>query len=249
MAVGPKLLTNVGETVRQRLDLASVALSVPAFGALVDGLSQIGAAAAGSGLNVKAVAALGVGVAALALFVARQLRPQRRSSPLLDLRAFTYRMSTISTLLVVAAMMALFGGVLLRPIYLQSVLHVDAQATGLILLRGGIIMGLSGPVIGRLSDRIGPLPLTVSGSVHMAFTSGLNPLPPAPCSHGSAIMSTLRQVAGAAGTALLVSTYIIASAHGDPAAGMRAAFLAAKLVSVAAVELAALMRRTAPDSG
>ena len=37
-----------------------------------------------------------------------------------------------------------------------------------------------------------------------AFTSGLNPLPPHLYSHGSAMLSTLQQVAGGAGTALLV---------------------------------------------
>lgn len=78
-------------------------------------------------------------------------------------------MFTVSTLLMVVAMMALFGGILLLPIYLQSVRHVDALATGLILLPGGLIMGLSGPLIGRLFDKIGPLPLTVSGSVLMVL--------------------------------------------------------------------------------
>ncbi len=38
-----------------------------------------------------------------------------------------------------------------------------------------------------------------------AFTTGLNPLPPQLYSHGSAILATLQQVAGAAGTALLVA--------------------------------------------
>jgi len=284
MAVGARCLSNVGETERQRLDTGSVALTIPAFGALVYGLSQIGAQTPGSGPNVPAIAALAAGTAAMALFVARQLRLQRGGAPLLDLRAFRFRMFTVSTLLMVVAMMALFGGILLLPIYLQSVRHVDALATGLILLPGGLIMGLSGPLIGRLFDKIGPLPLTVSGSVLMvlclwqysqldahtavwwitavqtalnlglallftpAFTTGLNPLPPALYSHGSAIMSTLQQVAGAAGTALLVSIYALVSARGDPVAGMRAAFLAATLMALGAVVLAALMRRTAPGN-
>jgi DHA2 family lincomycin resistance protein-like MFS transporter len=38
-----------------------------------------------------------------------------------------------------------------------------------------------------------------------AFTTGLNPLPPNLYSHGSAILATLQQVAGAAGTALLIT--------------------------------------------
>ena len=37
------------------------------------------------------------------------------------------------------------------------------------------------------------------------FTAGLNPLPPYLYSHGSAILATLQQVAGAAGVALLVA--------------------------------------------
>ena len=77
-----------------------------------------------------------------------------------------------------------------------------------------------------------------------AFTTGLNPLPPHLYSHGSAIMSTLQQVAGAAGTALLVSVYAVVSASAGMVAGMHAAFLTASVIAVAAVVLAALMRKT-----
>ena len=78
-----------------------------------------------------------------------------------------------------------------------------------------------------------------------AFTTGLNPLPPHLYSHGSAIMSTLQQVAGAAGTALLVSIYAVVSAGAGIVAGMHAAFLTAAVIAVAAVVLSAMMRKTA----
>ena len=78
-----------------------------------------------------------------------------------------------------------------------------------------------------------------------AFTTGLNPLPPHLYSHGSAIMSTLQQVAGAAGTALLVSIYAFVAAGSGMVAGMHAAFLTAAVIAVAAVVLSALMRKTA----
>ena len=42
-------------------------------------------------------------------------------------------------------------------------------------------------------------------AVHPGLHHRLNPLPPHLYSHGSAILSTLQQVAGAAGTALLVA--------------------------------------------
>jgi DHA2 family lincomycin resistance protein-like MFS transporter len=146
-------------------------------------------------------------------------------------------------------------------------------------------MGLLGPVIGRLFDRVGPLPLTVTGSILMvlalwqfsgldsqspvgwiiglhvslslglallftpAFTTGLNPLPPHLYSHGSAILSTLQQVAGAAGTALLVSIFAVVSAGAGVVAGMHAAFLTAAAIALAAVVLSALMRRTEGAAG
>ncbi|MDE8668540.1 DHA2 family efflux MFS transporter permease subunit [Pseudarthrobacter sp. H3Y2-7] len=278
LAIGAKYLTNVGETEKTKLDFLSVLLTVPAFGGLVYGLSQIGGGQSGPG--AVAIAALAIGVASLAVFVLRQLRLQKADAPLLDLRAFNFRMFTVSVLLMVVAMMALFGTVILLPLYLQEVRGLGSLETGLVLLPGGLAMGLLGPFIGRLFDKVGPLPLTVTGSVLMvvtlwqfsmldagtevwwivtlhvvlsfglallftpAFTTGLNPLPPHLYSHGSAIMSTSQQVAGAAGTALLVSIFAVVSASSGLVAGMSAAFLTATVIAFAAVVLSAMMRKT-----
>ncbi|MHA7223827.1 DHA2 family efflux MFS transporter permease subunit [Arthrobacter sp. RHLT1-20] len=278
-AIGARYLTNIGEKEKTKLDALSVLLTVPAFGGLVYGLSQIGGGQGGSGS--PALAALAVGVIALVAFVLRQLKLQKSEAPLLDLRAFNFRMFTVSVLLLVVAMIALFGAVILLPLYLQEIRGLTSLETGLTLLPGGLAMGLLGPFIGRLFDRVGPLPLTVTGSsllvvalfqfsrldaatpvgwiiaLHVglslglaliftpAFTTGLNPLPPHLYSHGSAIMSTLQQVAGAAGTALLVSIYAVVSAASGIVAGMHAAFLTASVIAVAAVVLATLMRKTA----
>ena len=281
LAIGAKYLTNVGETEKAKLDALSVILTVPAFGGLVYGLSQIGGGHGGqAGPGVAAIAALVIGVASLTVFVLRQLRLQKGDAPLLDLRAFNFRMFTVSVLLMVVAMMALFGGVILLPLYLQEIRGLGSLETGLALLPGGLAMGLLGPVIGRLFDKVGPLPLTVTGSVLMvvtlwqfsmldagtpvwwivtlhvglsfglallftpAFTTGLNPLPPHLYSHGSAIMSTTQQVAGAAGTALLVSIFAVVSASSGLVAGMSAAFLTATVIAFAAVVLSAMMRKT-----
>ncbi len=279
LGIGVRYLTNIGETGKTRLDLPSVLLTVPAFGGLVYGLSQIGGHQSGPGIS--AGAALLVGVLALTAFVLRQLKLQKTDGPLLDLRAFDFRMFTVSVLLLVVAMIALFGTVILLPLYLQEIRGLKALETGLALLPGGLAMGLLGPFIGRLFDKVGPLPLTVTGSVMMvaalwqfstldagsavgwiialhvglslglalvftpAFTTGLNPLPPHLYSHGSAILSTLQQVAGAAGTALLVSIYAVVAAGSGAVAGMHAAFLTAAVIALAAVVLSAMMRRSA----
>ncbi|UTT69846.1 DHA2 family efflux MFS transporter permease subunit [Arthrobacter sp. DNA4] len=281
LAIGAKYLTNVGEVEKGKLDFLSVILTVPAFGGLVYGLSQIGGGHGGqAGPGAGAVAALVIGVAALTIFVLRQVRLQKAAAPLLDLRAFNFRMFTVSVLLMVVAMMALFGGVILLPLYLQEVRGLGSLETGLALLPGGLAMGLLGPVIGRAFDKVGPLPLTVTGSILMvvalwqfsmldagtavwwiitlhvalsfglallftpAFTTGLNPLPPHLYSHGSAIMSTTQQVAGAAGTALLVSIFAVVSAASGLVAGMSAAFMTATVIAFAAVVLSAMMRKT-----
>ncbi|WP_426975596.1 DHA2 family efflux MFS transporter permease subunit [Pseudarthrobacter sp. O4] len=278
-AIGAKYLTNIGETEKTRLDALSVLLTVPAFGGLVYGLSQIGGGQGGPGS--PAVIALAVGVAAMLGFVLRQLKLQKSAAPLLDLRAFNFRMFTVSVLLLVVAMIALFGAVILLPLYLQEIRGLKSLETGLALLPGGLAMGLLGPFIGRIFDKVGPLPLTLAGSAMLvlslfqfslldadtpvgwiialhvglslglallftpAFTTGLNPLPPHLYSHGSAIMSTLQQVAGAAGTALLVSIYAVVSAASGLVAGMHAAFLTAAVIALAAVVLSAMMRKTA----
>lgn len=281
LAIGAKYLTNVGKPEKARLDVLSVILTVPAFGGLVYGLSQIGGGHGGqAGPSAGAIAALVIGVATLTVFVLRQVRLQKAAAPLLDLRAFKFRMFTVSVLLMVVAMMALFGGVILLPLYLQQVRGLGSLETGLALLPGGLAMGLLGPVIGRAFDKVGPLPLTITGSVLMvvtlwqfsmldagtavwwivtlhvglsfglallftpAFTTGLNPLPPHLYSHGSAIMSTTQQVAGAAGTALLVSIFAVVSATSGLVAGMSAAFLTATVIALAAVVLSAMMRKT-----
>ena len=90
--------------------------------------------------------ALAVGVVALAAFVLRQLKLQKSDGPLLDLRAFTFRMFTVSVLLLVVAMIALFGAVILLPLYLQEIRGLTSLETGLVLLPGGLAMGLLGPV-------------------------------------------------------------------------------------------------------
>jgi DHA2 family lincomycin resistance protein-like MFS transporter len=88
-----------------------------------------------------------------------------------------------------------------------------------------------------------------------AFTTALNPLPPSLYSHGSAILSTLQQVAGAAGTALLVGvmagrTASLTSA-GIPAlaaqvSGLHTAFLIATVVALGAVICALFLSNTQP---
>ena len=289
LVLGARLLGAVSEPSRQRLDVASVLLSVPAFGGLVYGLSRLGEGG-GEGLST-ALGSLALGVLCLLAFGRRQLRLARGGDPLLDLRAFRYPMFSLSLTMLCITMVALFGMIILLPIYLQTIRGLDSLQTGLLLLPGGLLMGLAGPVVGRLFDRHGPRGLATFGAVllvstmwlfstvdagtpvwmlvgtHLvlslglaclftpAFTTALNPLPPSLHSHGSAILSTLQQVAGAAGTALLVAimTGRAASlnASGTPALaaqgeGLQTAFAVAAVAALGAVACALFLRNEKP---
>ncbi len=286
LVYGSRRLVNVGQSGRQRLDVLSVVLSVPAFGGIVYGLSQLGQDSA-AGMRL-AIGFLVLGVICLLVFGRRQLRLARGpGSPLLDLRPFGYRMFSLSLALLCIAMVSLFGVVILLPIYLQTVRGVESLSTGLMLLPGGLLMGLLGPAVGRIFDRYGPRMLTILGAslltlamwrftqvgpatpiwllvlLHVvlmlglaclftpSFTAGLNPLPPHLYSHGSAILATLQQVAGAAGTALLIAIMSSRAAElvrsgvpetGALLGGIQRSFGVAALISIAAIVCAAFMR-------
>lgn len=163
LAIGTAKMQNVTDPRRAAIDVPSVILSAVAFGGIIYGLSQLGEASTGSA--VPAWIPLVAGVAGLALFVARQLMLQRRDAALLDLRVFTSRNFTISIVAIAVSMMALFGTIILIPIYVQTVLGMDPLVSGLLLLPGGLVMGLLGPVVGRIYDRRGPRVLLVPGAL------------------------------------------------------------------------------------
>jgi DHA2 family lincomycin resistance protein-like MFS transporter len=163
LALGAAKIQNVTNPRRSSIDLVSVLLSALAFGGIIYGLSQLGEASSGSA--VPSWAPLAAGAAALALFIARQLRLQRSDRALLDLRTFSSRNFTISLATTFVTMMALFGAIILLPIYVQSVLGMEPLVAGLLLLPGGILMGILGRVSGRIYDRRGPRVLLVPGAL------------------------------------------------------------------------------------
>ena len=163
LLLGMARIQNVTTPRRAHFDVLSVILSAFGFGGLVYGLSNLGGESEGAG-PAAAVVPLIVGGIALALFALRQFALQRRDAALLDLRTFTSRTFTFSILMLTISMMALFGTIILLPIYMQTVLGLDALSTGLLLLPGGLVMGLLAPFVGRAYDRFGPTGLLVAGS-------------------------------------------------------------------------------------
>ena len=254
------------------IDVVSVPLSAVAFAGLVLGLSLFGESGHG-GQRIPAWVPMVVGAGAMVVFGLRQVRLQRRDRAFLDLRPFAYRRFSVSLGLVVLGFMGLFGAIIMVPLYVQDVLEKSALVAGLATLPGGVLMGVAGPLVGRVYDRRGARVLVVPGSMLLCaslwgltlltasspiwelvilqsvmmvglalmftplMTDALGVLPDRLYSHGSAILTTLQQVGGAAGTALFVTVMANASQSGGAPdmPGIHAAFLAAAVISVVAV--------------
>ena len=288
LALGWAKLVNVTEPKKAPLDLISVPLSAIGFGGLVYGLSTIGEGH-GEGGPVPIWLPLVVGGVVLVIFIARQLMLRDRA--LLNFHTFKVKVFTVSVIMMGFAMMALFGMIILLPIYMQSVLGMEPLTAGLLLLPGGLVMGLLAPAIGRAFDRVGARKLVIPGAVLVSsglwimstfgvstsmvwvlvahvvlsvglallftplFTSSLGSLPQDLYSHGSAVIGTVQQVAGAAGIALFVSimslrigTELAAGADtvAATAAGLRLGFTTGAAISMLMIVAAFFVRRP-PD--
>lgn len=289
LLVGARTLRRGDVQEPPRLDVLSIPLAGLGFGGLVYGLSLIGA----EGLPAwQLPTALGVGVLGLVAFVLRQVRLQRTDDALLDLRTFRHPLFTASVTVMMIAMAAMFGTLILLPLILQDSLGLEPLQVGLITLPGAMLTGLLGPIVGRLYDRWGPRPLVIPGALVVLaalvlytqlstttpwwmvlimqmvlslgfaftfpplFTVSLGSLPKHLYGHGSAVLSTVQQVAGAAGTAAFVTIMATRQAQlvetGVPSGdalleGARLAFMGAAALWVLGVIATLRLRKPADD--
>jgi MFS family permease len=122
------------------------------------GLAEIGSS--GSFTTTKAWLPLLGGVVLIGVFALHALRTKR---PLLDLRLYrrgTFASASIAMFCLGAAM---FGGMILMPLYWQQVRGESVVDTGLLTAPMGLGMALVMPLVGRLTDRLGGGPLALFG--------------------------------------------------------------------------------------
>lgn len=162
LTAGILWIRDVAEKEHQAIDPLSIVLSLLAFGGVVWGLSELGESVHGASV-VNPYVPLAVGVVMLGVFVGRQLSRQRTDSALLDLRTFRSRNFRLAVGIMAISMVAMFGAMILLPLVLQDAMGYSPTLAGLVVLPGGLAMGLLGPVVGRLYDRVGPRPLMVPG--------------------------------------------------------------------------------------
>jgi EmrB/QacA subfamily drug resistance transporter len=148
------------------LDWLGAVLLCPGLAGIVLGLSEI-ESHGGIGQPI-AFAPILAGFALVGLFVRHSLRVAR---PLIDLRLFRsggFRASATATFLLGGA---LFGTLLVLPLYYQVDRGQSALDAGLLLAPQGIGAAVMLPISGRLTDRIGGGPVVVAGVTILALAT------------------------------------------------------------------------------
>jgi EmrB/QacA subfamily drug resistance transporter len=157
------LTADAGRADPGKFDWLGAVLLCPGLAAVVFGLSETeGNGGIGHPITLGPIIA---GLVLVGLFARHSLRIER---PLMELRLFGspgFRAAASTTFFLGAA---LFGMLLVLPLYYQVVRGESALRAGLLLAPQGVGAALMLPISGRLTDRLGGGPVVVAGCVVLA---------------------------------------------------------------------------------
>ena len=156
-----RLLPEAVPQLGRRLDLRGLVVLAPGLAIFVYGMSE--AAGAGGFGSGRTIAGIAVGLALVGLFAVHALR--RGADALIDVSLFARRgfAAAAGTNLFVG--IALFGALILLPLYYQVVRGESPLATGLLLVPQGVGAAVAMPIAGRLTDEIGARAVIPAGVV------------------------------------------------------------------------------------
>jgi EmrB/QacA subfamily drug resistance transporter len=140
------------------LDVRGLALMSTGLPLLTYGLAEVGST--GTFTATKVVVPILAGLVLIALFATHALRVP---NPLLNLRLYRRPTFSSASFAMFCLGAALFGGMILLPLYWQGVRHESVVDTGLLTAPQGLGMALVMPLAGKLTDRYGGGPLALIG--------------------------------------------------------------------------------------
>jgi len=150
---------NAPAATRKPFDILGLALLSPGLALLTFGLSE--ATGHNGFASATCLVSLIAGAALVAAFVVHSLR--KRENPLVNLRVLRIRSSAAASSVLFLAGLSLYGPLLVLSLYYQQIQGRSAILTGLLLAPQGIGSLLPRTVAGKLTDRIGPRLVVVTG--------------------------------------------------------------------------------------
>ena len=134
----------------ERLDVLGLILVAAGVVGVTYGLAESGDT--GTLASGQVLIPLAIGLVLIAAFVLRALRIE---FPLLDVRLYANRAFSAASITTFCLGGALFGAMILMPLYFQIVRGEDAVTTGLLLIPQGIGAAIAMHVSGRSTERFG----------------------------------------------------------------------------------------------
>ncbi len=132
-----------------RLDWAGLLLAAVGTLCLLNGMVELHGAA-----SAQAWGLLGVALACTVGFIAWQRQQARRGAmPLMHPDLFAVPSFAMGSLVAFIYGTALFGSTYLLPLYIQMAQQLSASHVGTIMLPAGLVLAVTIPLAGRLSDR------------------------------------------------------------------------------------------------
>jgi EmrB/QacA subfamily drug resistance transporter len=153
-----RTLPSVKPGKADKLDFRGLLLMSGGVALLTYGLAEIGSK--GTFTAPTVVIPILAGLALVAVFALVSLRVPR---PLLDLHLYrrpTFSAASIAMFFLAAA---LFGGMILLPLYWQDIRHESVVDAGLLMAPQGVGAALTMPIAGKLTDRYGGGPIALIG--------------------------------------------------------------------------------------
>jgi EmrB/QacA subfamily drug resistance transporter len=145
---------------KEPLDVRGFLLMILGVPLLTYGIAEIGST--GKFVDPRVIVPVIAGIALITTFVFHALRVRR---PLLDMRLYKYSTFSSASMTMFFVGTAVFGSMILLPLYWQEIRGQDALHTGLLTAPLGIGMAIVMPIAGKLTDRYGGGPLALIGVV------------------------------------------------------------------------------------
>src|SRR5699024_5832540 len=89
----------------------------------------------------------------------------RLDEPMLDFKVYKYPMFALASVISIVMSVSMCSGMILTPLYVQTIGEISPFHSGILMLPGAVIMGIMSPITGRLFDRYGARALSLFGLI------------------------------------------------------------------------------------